>query len=70
MFRVSFSSMLSMFCAFAEAGLPVKSSKCHLFLRQVKYVDRSLRKGKRSPGLLKKKQLRNGSGRISLHQKP
>ena len=38
-----------MFCAFAGAGLTVKPSKCHLFMRQVKYVGHILRNGKRFP---------------------
>ena len=37
-----------MFCAFAETGLTVKPSNCHLFMRQVKYVGHILGNGKRS----------------------
>ena len=36
-----------MICPFAEADLTVKPSRCHSFVRQVKYVGHILRNGKR-----------------------
>ena len=44
-----FQEACKVFLALAKAGLTVKPAKCHLFMKQVKYIGRILSKGCRYP---------------------